>query len=242
MISTKPAEVVLPLPLPFLRSSAQTLLSHGQPSTGNGLLYGPRGSRGSLRSGPAASSSSVGLPPPLPRFGMTTAMNSQRWNSGSRAVRDSSVIAPWPNMCVCMHRYITQIPCKIKTRLFSTHAKSRKLTCPHKLKSAKENWLTITAKSHSKTQTQRKISKRYKFIGQLNTFQRKWSHNSLCFDHMNSGTNMHIALSARFPSGGPRRCQNGLCQRFAVIACAMPIDGVEFRMVSACTGSKLSRE
>ena len=53
---------------------------------------------------------------------------------------------------------------------------------------------------------------------------------------------MHMALSARLPSGRPRRCQNGLCQSFAVIACAMPIDGVEFRMESACTGSKLLRE
>ena len=240
MISRSPAEVVLPLPLPFLRSSAQILLSHGQPSTGNGLLYGPRGSRGSLWSGPVASSSSVGLPPPLPRFGMTIAMNSQRWNGESRAVRDSSVIAPWPNVCVCectstSHRYHVES----KTWLLSTHAKSFKW---HVRTSWNlQNWQS--AKFHSKTQKKREENSLRDTSLSVNSTHSKESEAATLYaltTWIRAWTCRK--LSARFPSGRPRRCQNGLCQRFAVIACAMPIDGVEFRMISACTGSKLSRE
>ena len=204
------------------------------------VIY-PRGSRGNLRSVPGVSSSSAGLPPPLPRFGIKSSSEfamMTRWISSSEELTCRCNITTCVCVCECpcsSHRYHVES----KTWLLSTHAKSFKWH-------VRTNWnrqnKLKSAKSHSKTQKKRKLLGRYKFVCQLNTFQRKWSRNSLCFDHMNSSMKMQQTLSARFPSGGPRRCQNGLCQRLAVIACAMPIDGVEFRMVSACTGSKLSRE
>ena len=145
-------------------------------------------------------------------------MNSQRCNGESRAVRDSNVIAPWPNVCVCMHRYISQIPCRIKKNLTALNScEIFQMTCLHKLKTAKLTISKISLKDAK--EKKRELLKRYKSIGQLNTFQRKWSRNSLCFDHMNSSINAENSIS-KVPFGRtsplpewplPTFCCNSLC-------------------------------
>ena len=113
----------------------------------------------------------------------------KRWISSSEELKCRCNM---DQMCVCecpstSHRYHVES----KTWLLSTHAKSFKW---HVRTSWNlQNWKS--AKSHSKTQKQRKLLRRYTFIGQLNTFQRKWSRNSLCFDHMNSSMKMQQTIS-----------------------------------------------
>ena len=160
-----------------------------------------------------------------------------RWISSSEGLKCHCTMTK----CVCawMHKYIAQIPCRIKTWLLSTHAKSFKW---HVRTSWNlQNWQS--AKFHSKTQKKREENSLRDTSLSVNTTHSKESEAATLYaltTWIRAWTCRK--LSARFPSGRPRRCQNGLCQRLAVIACAMPIDGVEFRMISACTGSKLSRE